>query len=102
MKLIKDITELVEEELDGAENYIKMALAHKDDNASLAKVLYEISTQEMNHVAMLHDEVKKMIQDYRREKGDPPAAMLAIYEYMHKRHIDKAARIKMLQAEFKN
>jgi Mn-containing catalase len=102
MKLIEKLVGLVEDELDGSEHYIKMALAHKDDNASLAKVLYEISTQEMNHVAMLHDEVKKMIQDYRREKGEPPAAMLAIYEYMHKRHIDKAARIKMLQAEFKN
>lgn len=101
MKLIEKLVGLVEEELDGSEHYIKMALAHKDDNASLAKVLYEISTQEMNHVDMLHGEVKKLIEEHRKEKGDPPAMMLAVYNYLHERHVDKASRIKMLQAEFK-
>lgn len=101
MKLIKEITELIEEELDGAENYVKMALAHKDDNASLAKTLYDVSAQEMHHVEMLHTEVTSLIQEHRREKGDPPAAMLAVYNYLHERHIDKANKIKMLQAEYR-
>jgi Mn-containing catalase len=101
MKLIEKLTGLVEEELDGAENYIKMALTHKDDNASLAKVLYDISTQEMNHVAMLHDEVVKLIEEHRREKGDPPAMMLAVYNYLHERHIDKANKIKIMQSEYR-
>jgi bacterioferritin (cytochrome b1) len=101
MKIIKELTELVEEELEDAEKYIKLAFAHKDDNASLAKTFYELSTQEMNHVAMLHEEVVKIIEEHRKIKGDPPAAMMAVYDYLHKKHIDKASEIKVLQAEYR-
>ena len=101
MKLIKELTELVEEELKDAEKYIKLAFVHKDDNASLAKTFYELSTQEMNHVAMLHEEVVKIIEEHRKIKGDPPAAMMAVYDYLHKKHIDKASEIKVLQAEYR-
>ena len=101
MKLIQKFTELIEEELEGAENYVKCALNHKDEHPMLAKVLFDISNDEMRHVAMLHDEVVKLIEEHRREKGDPPASMLAIYNYLHERHIDKANKIKMLQAEYR-
>lgn len=101
MKIIKELTELVEEELEDAEKYIKLAFVHKDDNASLAKTFYELSTQEMNHVAMLHEEVVKIIEEHRKIKGDPPAAMMAVYDYLHKKHIDKASKIKVLQAEYR-
>ena len=101
MKIIKKIAEYIEEELEGAENYAKAALLHKDDNPQLAKVLFEISTQEMRHVDMLHGEIVKMIEQYRREKGEPPAAMLAVWEYQHERHIEEAKEVKLLQAEYR-
>jgi hypothetical protein len=44
-----------------------------------------------------HDAVTAIINEYRKTKGDPPAPMMAIYNYMHERHMNKAAAIKNLQ-----
>jgi len=41
--------------------------------------------------------VVALIEAYKKEKGEPPAPMMAIYNYMHERHINKAAAIKTLQ-----
>ena len=101
MKIIKEIREMIMVELDGAEHYVEHALRCKDTNAALARVFYEISLQEMNHVNMLHGEVAKIITQHRKEHGEPPAAMLAVYDYLHEKHIKKASEIKMLQAQYR-
>lgn len=102
MKIIKELSEMIEEELEGAENYAECALKHKVDNPALADVFYEISTQEMRHVNMLHDEVAKLIKNHRDEHGEPPAAMMVIYEWEHKRQIDKANKVKILQSQYRD
>lgn len=101
MKLIKELTERIEEEIDGAEEYVKEAIKLKLEHPSLAKTLYDISNQEMSHIDMLHAEVVKLIEEHRRMHGEPPAPMMAVYEYLHERHIDKVNTIKLLQAEYR-
>ena len=101
MKLIKELTERIEEEIDGAEEYVKEAIKLKNEHPSLAKTLYDISNQEMSHIDMLHTEVVKLIEEHRRTHGEPPAPMMAVYEYLHERHIDKVNTIKLLQAEYR-
>lgn len=101
MKIIQKYVELIEEELEGAENYIRMAIKHKEDNPKLAKALADISNDEMRHVDILHAEVVDVIAEHRRTAGEPPASMLAVYNYLHERHIDKANHIKLLQAEYR-
>jgi rubrerythrin len=101
MKLIKELTERIEEEIDGAEEYVKEAIKLKHEHPSLAKTLYDISNQEMTHIDMLHAEVVKLIEEHRRTHGEPPAPMMAVYQYLHERHIDKANNIRMLQNEYK-
>lgn len=101
MEIIEYLSERTEEEIDGAEDYIKKALELKDSHPSISRVLYDISTQEMNHVNMLHGEVVKLIEQHRREHGEPPAAMMAVYEYLHKRHINEANEVKMYQAQYR-
>lgn len=101
MKLIKELTERIEEEIDGAEEYVKEAIKLKHEHPSLAKTLYDISNQEMSHIDMLHAEVVKLIEEHRRMHGEPPAPMMAVYEYLHERHIDKVNTIKLLQAEYR-
>lgn len=102
MKEIKELCEMIEEELEGAENYAKHALKLKDTSPMLAKTFYDISMDEVKHVNMLHEEVKKMIETHRKEKGEPPQPMQAVYEYLHQKHVDQAAHIKVLQAEYRN
>lgn len=101
MKLIKELTERIEEEIDGAEEYVKEAIKLKHEHPSLAKTLYDISNQEMSHIDMLHAEVVKLIEEHRRTHGEPPAPMMAVYQYLHERHIDKVNNIRMLQNEYK-
>lgn len=102
MKIIKMIVGYIEEELEGAEDYAKKAILYKDEHPELARTFYEMSLQEMHHVDMMHAEVVKMIEKHRREKGDPPAMMLSIWEYHHERHIEEAKEIRILQAEYRS
>lgn len=101
MKIIKELSEMIEEELDGAEEYAKMALMHKNDNPNLAKTFYDIATEEMRHVDMLHGEVAHLIEAHRKEHGEPPAPMMAVYEFLHGRHIEKANAVRMYQAHYR-
>lgn len=101
MKQIKDIVEMINEELDGAEKYAVMAVKHKSDNPVLAKTFYDISTDEMRHVDLLHSEVVKMIEEHRKLKGDPPASMLAVYNYLHEKNIEHAKEVKIYQNQYK-
>ena len=50
---------------------------------------------------ILHGEVVKMIEQYRREHGEPPESMMAIYEWEHTKQIDNAAEVKAMQAMYK-
>ena len=101
MKIIKMLTEMIEDELEGAEHYAECAIAYKDSHPQLANTLYEISTQEMRHVNLLHEEVASIIKKHRETHGEPPAVMLGIYEWMHMRQIELAKEIKILHSQFR-
>ena len=71
------------------------------EHKKLADTLYELSTKEVSHISRLHDEVVRLIDKYKSEKGEPPADMMAIYDYLHKKHIAKVAEIKRYQEMYK-
>ena len=97
MKLIRELSDMIEDELEGACDYVKKALELKAEDKQLADTLYTLSQEEMGHVNVLHEQVVREIEEYRKSKGEPPATMLSVYEYLHKKHIDEAARIKVYQ-----
>lgn len=96
MKIIKKISGMIDEELDGARSYAVCALKYRDEHPELSKTLYTIAGQEMQHVDMLHAAVAGIIMQYRKEHGEPPEAMKAIYDYLHEQQINKAAEVKTL------
>ena len=102
MKLIKKLEELVEDEIHDVKKYAKLAAEVKAEHPSLAQVLYTISTQEDTHQAAIHTEVVKIIEDYRKKHGEPPAAMMAMYEYVHQKHIDALAEARRYQEIYRN
>ena len=101
MKIIKTLSLKISEELCDAKEYAELALEYKDEYPDLARDLYNLSLQEMDHKTVLHNKVTEIIKQYRETKGEPPADMLAVYEYLHKRHIEKALEVKTLQAMYK-
>lgn len=102
MKLIRELEEKIEDEIHDIKEYAEMASAVKAEHPSLAQVLYNISVQEDAHQAALHSEVVKLIEEHRRTRGDPPAEMMAVYDYLHKRHIEKLAEARRYQDLYKS
>ena len=101
MKIIKCLSQLIEEELEDSAKYIDLAMKWKTDAPDTADLFYELSTEEMGHVDKLHEEVKELIEEYRKENGEPPRDMMTLYEYLHEMHIKNATQIKVKQAMYK-
>lgn len=101
MKIIQTLSDRISEEIADAKEYAILALETKDDHPELSRTLFTISQQEMEHMRMLHDAVVYVIAEYRRVKGEPPEAMMAVYDYLHKRQIEAAAEAKAVQSMYK-
>lgn len=101
MKIIKCLSEKIEDELKDAEKYIDLAMRWKNDEPDTAELFYELSTEEMGHMQKLHDEVAELIEEYRKEHGEPPKEMMVLYEYLHEKHIGKATEIRVKQGMYK-
>ena len=101
MKLIQKLSERIEDEIHDSKCYAKWAVKEKADHRNLAEVLYAISLDEMKHAMSLHDATVTIIEEYRREYGDPPEAMQAVYDYLHERQIDKAKEAKEYQEMYR-
>ena len=102
MKIIKCVSEKIEEELHDADAYIDLAMSWKKEQPETANVFYELSLEEMSHVNKLHDEVARLISEYRQENGEPPKGMQVLYEWLHEKHIANAMQIKVKQGMFKS
>ena len=97
MTILKCLSEDIECTLDMAEEDIKKAMMYKDEYPTAAKAFYTKSVMLMDSIKPQHEAVVGLIEGYKKEKGEPPEAMMAVYNYMHERHINKAAAIKALQ-----
>lgn len=96
MTIIKKLSSMIEDEISGAEEYAKSALEYRDTRPELARLFHSLAETEMEHATKLHKAVAEIIEEYRKENGEPPAAMLAVYDYLHEKHIEEAAEVKRL------
>ena len=97
MKIIQTVTDKISDELEDACSYAKLANEVKDKHRSLSEAFFNLSQEEMRHQAILHTEAVKLIDEYRREHGQPPESMMAVYDYLHKKAIEKAEEVKRYQ-----
>lgn len=101
MKMIELLSEHIEEELDDACNYAKLALEYKESDPEAANLFYKLSQEEMTHMDALHNRVVACIDTYKKLKGEPPESMKALYEFMHKREIAQAEKVTNLQSLYR-
>ena len=101
MKVIKVLSNKITEEIADAKAYAQLSIEYKNEYPELSRTLYNLSTQEMEHMSKLHAEVTEIIRRYRETNGEPPADMMAVYDYLHKEQIEKALEVKTLQNMYK-
>ena len=101
MKIIEHLSTMIEDELNDAEKYVDCALKHKEDMPDLSMLFFNLSNEEMDHMNRLHKAVVQIIEEHRRQKGEPPPGMQAIYDYLHSKHIEHASKIKVRQTMYR-
>jgi ferritin len=101
MKIIEQLCDYIDEEINDAKKYAVKALEVKAEFPQLAETFCRLSQEEMGHMQALHNEVEKIILEYRKEHGDPPAEMKAVYDYLHQKSIDKAKEVKVYQQMYR-
>ena len=98
MRIIKEITDHIKEEMDGICDYIKFANKVKGEHEHVYDTIMEIIPQEIKHVEMLHDTAVKEIEKARAklsaEGKEIPAFMLEMWRAEHEDYIDKMAEIR--------
>lgn len=100
MEIIRKLTQKIDDELMDAEKYIKCAFKVEDEYPQLADTYYQLSLEEMKHVTMLHEQVVKIIEDYKKDHPVPDG-MQALYDYLHEKQVKYASKIKAKQEEYK-
>ena len=101
MKEIKCLVENIKDELEGAEHYAKLALQHKDTDRQLADIYAKLAGVESEHVTILHDQVVRLIKEYKAEGKDVPPAMQAVYDWEHEKMIDNLTRVKSIMSMYR-
>ena len=101
MKIIKCLADKIEDELQDAEAYIELAQKWKQEEPETAELFYQLSEEELVHMGRLHEEAERMIEEYRKENGEPPEGMKVLYDYLHEKHIEKATQIRVKQGMYK-
>ena len=102
MGIIKNLSEMISEEIGDAAKYAECALKHKEDMPKLSELFYRLSKDEMSHAEQLHDAVVEIIRDWKARNGEPPEGMMAVYAYLHDKQIEETTRVRAMQSMYSN
>lgn len=101
MEKIKKLSDRIEREIESAHDYAQSAFDAKESDPNIAETYYKLAVNKLNDMGALHTQVVEVINEYRKEHGEPPEAMRILYDILHKKHIENAAAVKGMLALYK-
>lgn len=101
MRKIAMISDFIEDEIEGAEEYAQAALEYKALDKAMADAAYAAAIQELGHVDMWHTQVTRMIKEQTATGKEVPSGMMEVYEWQHKKNIDAVTRVKLMLEQYK-
>lgn len=101
MKMMKILMERIDDELQDAHDYAKLALEYRGVEPETANLFAKLSGEETTHATALHDCALGHIEAYRQKGREVPEGMMAVYECLHERQIEKAAKVQLLQKMYR-
>lgn len=90
------IFEQIENKMQGAVKYAKMALHAKATDRELADVYYAMAKQDLNSAETLNMQVQRMM----KKGGDLQLGMQFVYEWMRDKMVDWKKDLKTLLEEY--
>ena len=101
MRIIKCLTQFIDEELGDAEKYAKKALELKEDYPELAESMFYLSGEELKHMTLLHNHAEKLISQLKDNPDPRTEGMKIAYELLHEQAIEKEKGVRILQGMFR-
>lgn len=96
MTRIKNLTDQIQEELEGAKGYAENYVEYKvKGNSTMANRYKEMANDELKHAGYIHDEAVQAISELEKNIT-PPAEMLEKWRSAHKNYVDNAAWVKQM------
>lgn len=92
----------IKDEVKDARCYIQDAMETRATDPETADLYYRLSGEELNHMTALHKDVVRLIENYRKEKGEVPEPMMILYKYLHGEAMEEAEKVGILQTMYKN
>lgn len=96
MKIIKLLTDLIDEELCDAEKYAKLALEHKESDAEVAQMFFQLSQEELKHMATLHTADVNIVKKHMNDTDPRTEGMKIAHEILHERAMEKEKEVRIL------
>ena len=101
MKILKDLIQKADDTLEEIEWYAEKAHHLRSEHKSLADVYIKIAEMHITIYNMLHEKMVMLIEEEKKKGVQPPAAMMAIWEYEHEKLVREFAEVKYLIEEYK-
>ena len=100
MIIIRNICHDIKEKIHDSDKDSRKAIELKYEYPILANDYYEFSVERMQEALDLHSKVVKIIEEYRKQEGEPNETMRNLWEFEHKIIIEQSEDVKILQEHY--
>jgi hypothetical protein len=101
MVIIRNISHDIQEKVKEADRDIRKAIELKHEYSDLANNYYEFSVERMKEALELHEEVVKIIDDYKSSGKTTPTVMQEMWDFQHRVILEDTENVKVLQEYYK-